>query len=215
MKNQNALERMHSYADPLVVHGRDHILELIRAYCFKGSAVEIGTFNGTFANEILEKTSVAHLSCVDPYAIYPDFKDAINEMDIEAIFAQAHRFLSRFDDRVGFVRDFSVPASTKFPDESLDFVYVDGNHQSDYVLQDLKAWWPKVKVGGLVIGDDCVDLDDSVRNSMGDVTLIHRRRTDGTPDLYGDYGVFHALGRFTGENSLGYMLMGSQFIIPK
>ena len=215
MNNQHALESLHSHADPLVIHDRDHILELIKAYRFTGSAVEVGTFNGTFANEILEKTDVAHLSCVDPYAIYPDFRDAINDMDIEAIFAQAQRFLSRFDHRVAFIRDFSSPASRAFKDESLDFVYVDGNHQSDYVLQDLLAWWPKVKVGGLIIGDDCVDLDDSLRNSVGDVTLVHRRRADGTPDLYGDYGVFHALRRFCGDNNLGYMLMGSQFVIPK
>jgi len=136
-------------------------------------------------------------------------------MDMEVIFAQAKRFLSCFGERVAFVREFSEPASMHFADESLDFVYVDGNHQSEFVSKDLVVWWPKVRPGGLLNGDGCVDLDYGKRNAAGDVTLIHTRKPDGSPELYGDYGVFHALRGFVGQRDLGYILMGSQFIIPK
>ena len=215
VENQAALETLNRLAGPMKVHDRDHILQLIEAWGLTGPAVEVGTFNGTFANEILEKTKVSKLTCVDPYVAYDDFKDAINDMDIEAIFAQAQRFLSGHGNRVVFARDFSEPASRSFVDGSVDLVYIDGNHQSAYVTADLKAWWPKVRSGGLVIGDDCVDTDESARNAAGDITFVHRRKEDGTPDLYGDYGVLHALRNFAAEKNVGYRVMGSQFVLPK
>jgi predicted O-methyltransferase YrrM len=134
---------------------------------------------------------------------------------MDAIFAQANRFLSSYGTRVEFIRTFSTEAANVIPNESLDFVYIDGNHQSEFVTKDLTAWWPKVRPGGLVIGDDCADMDDSVRNDRGDVTIVHKYKDDGTPELYGDYGVYHALRQFTGNNSLGYVLLGTQFVIPK
>jgi predicted O-methyltransferase YrrM len=50
----------------------------------------------------------------------------------------------------------SLEASRWFSDGSLDFVYIDGNHALHYVLEDLEAWTPKVRRGGIVAGHDCV-----------------------------------------------------------
>ena len=41
-----------------------------------------------------------------------------------------------------------------FEDESLDFVYIDGFHEFDYVMSDLIFWTPKVRPGGIVAGHD-------------------------------------------------------------
>jgi hypothetical protein len=38
--------------------------------------------------------------------------------------------------------------------ESLDFVYIDGNHSFDYVMQDLIEWSKRVRRGGIVSGHD-------------------------------------------------------------
>ncbi|WP_428559561.1 MAG: class I SAM-dependent methyltransferase [Solidesulfovibrio sp. DCME] len=48
----------------------------------------------------------------------------------------------------------SFEASALFDDSSLDFVYIDGDHTLEAVEQDIKAYLPKLKVGGLLIGDD-------------------------------------------------------------
>jgi cephalosporin hydroxylase len=40
------------------------------------------------------------------------------------------------------------------PDRSLDFVYIDGNHGYEAVLDDLAAWSPKVRTGGFISGHD-------------------------------------------------------------
>ena len=35
-----------------------------------------------------------------------------------------------------------------------DFVYIDGNHDYEFVLKDLETWFTKVKPGGIIFGDD-------------------------------------------------------------
>tara|TARA_R100001509_G_scaffold153787_1_gene114914 strand:+ start:190 stop:432 length:243 start_codon:yes stop_codon:yes gene_type:complete len=41
-----------------------------------------------------------------------------------------------------------------YQDNSIDFLYVDGNHSYEAVLQDITLYYPKVKSGGLIIFDD-------------------------------------------------------------
>ena len=38
--------------------------------------------------------------------------------------------------------------------DSIDILYIDGDHSYEAVLQDLKLYYDKVKKGGLIIGDD-------------------------------------------------------------
>lgn len=41
-----------------------------------------------------------------------------------------------------------------FEDGSIDFIFIDGNHSYEYVLEDLELYYPKVKNGGVITGDD-------------------------------------------------------------
>ena len=41
-----------------------------------------------------------------------------------------------------------------FDDKSLDFVYIDGNHEYSYVMEDLIFWFEKVKINGIMAGHD-------------------------------------------------------------
>lgn len=51
-------------------------------------------------------------------------------------------------------RTRSPDAATRVPDESLDFVYIDADHRAAAVSADLRAWWPKLRQGGVLFGDD-------------------------------------------------------------
>ncbi|HKR54837.1 MAG TPA: class I SAM-dependent methyltransferase [Gemmatimonadales bacterium] len=46
------------------------------------------------------------------------------------------------------------------PDESLDFAWVDDNHEHDHVARELAALMPKMRRGGLVCGHDVVGSCD-------------------------------------------------------
>jgi len=48
----------------------------------------------------------------------------------------------------------SADAAQQFADRSVDFVYIDAEHTYAAVSRDIAAWWPKVKCGGVLAGDD-------------------------------------------------------------
>lgn len=48
----------------------------------------------------------------------------------------------------------SVRAASYFADRSLECVFLDARHDKDSLSQDIAAWLPKVKGGGLLCGDD-------------------------------------------------------------
>jgi predicted O-methyltransferase YrrM len=48
----------------------------------------------------------------------------------------------------------STEASINFKEKSVDLVIIDGSHEYNDVLNDIKAWIPKIKKGGMIIGDD-------------------------------------------------------------
>jgi predicted O-methyltransferase YrrM len=48
----------------------------------------------------------------------------------------------------------SVAASQHYSAESLDFVMLDAGHELEDVRSDIRAWWPKIKDGGILAGHD-------------------------------------------------------------
>ena len=55
---------------------------------------------------------------------------------------------------VTFLRKTSMDAVKLIDDESLDFVYIDGNHKFDFVMEDIIHWSRKVRSGGIVACHD-------------------------------------------------------------
>lgn len=48
----------------------------------------------------------------------------------------------------------SVDAAMRFPDGSLDFVFIDANHSYAAVKEDIAVWLPKLRAGALLAGHD-------------------------------------------------------------
>lgn len=67
---------------------------------------------------------------------------------------------------VTILRDYSVSAAAQFADGDLDFVYIDAGHTYEDVKSDLAAWWPKVRPGGVMAGDDWCFFDEA-KNEFG------------------------------------------------
>jgi len=74
-----------------------------------------------------------------------------NELDV-----QYTNFISKYADKpsVKVYREYSFDAVKRFPDEYFDIVYIDAEHTYGGCLRDIKDWYPKVKRGSVLVGDD-------------------------------------------------------------
>lgn len=192
---------------------RDHILRMLYDADYTGYGVEVGTFAGIFAERILQRTTIKKLFCVDPYISYDAYIDLMNNLDLSQVFATAQQRLAPYGSRHEFTRQTSVDAATAHANDSLDFVYIDGNHSYNYVLADLEAWWPKVKAGGMLIGDDAYDaLDNPARNADGDVPIYWDTNNPTLPSMY---GVTKAFVDFANSRSINVVFCNNQAIMVK
>ena len=123
-------------------------VELAQCFCDLGytEGVEIGTQYGRFAKVLCESNPGLHLYCVDPWMAYQGY--TIKQERQEKIYEKAMRTLKPLN--VSVVKKASMDAVSDFPDASLDFVYIDGNHTFDYVMLDILFWQHKVKKGGVM-----------------------------------------------------------------
>lgn len=120
--------------------------------------VEVGVYRGRFTNALCLKNPGLELIGVDAWTVYNGYKDyPINDLEKEA-FEEAERRNAKFN--VRFIKAFSMDAVKEFADESLDFVYIDANHNFEYVVEDIAAWSKKVRKGGIVCGHDYIKNEE-------------------------------------------------------
>lgn len=116
---------------------------------------EIGVKKGQFSAVLMTPNPKLTLWCVDPWAAYWEINSA-NRM--EGYYKLAVANLARFPGAV-IKRGYSVDVAKEVEDRSFDFVYIDGAHDFDNVIQDLIAWGRKVRSGGIIAGHDYVHSD--------------------------------------------------------
>ena len=170
----------------------------------KGKGVEVGTFKGSFSNQIMNNWS-GTLYMVDVWRpLESGYDDSSNHGRYDGgVYTDAMENIKGFEDRAIMVRSTSEIASNMFNDNSLDFVYIDANHAYDYVVQDIELWYPKIKKGGFICGHDYLGLDwydDPNYSDNNKDKFIWG--TDGT--YMGVFGVNPAVDEFCEKN--GYEL---------
>lgn len=116
--------------------------------------VEIGVRTGKNSLSMLKNLDISMLYGVDPYLVYDEYVEScyIQSQDSFNVVKQgAYNRLKPYMNHFTFVEKFSVEAVDLVPSD-LDFVYIDGNHSYSFVKQDIEAWFPKLKDGGLIGG---------------------------------------------------------------
>lgn len=133
--------------------GRSTLIEWFREFDFK-VGVELGVDEGKLSRKICKANPQLKLYCVDAWENYDDYTDRLNKRDLPAKFLKAQERLKGYN--VRFIRKYSMKAVRKFKKESLDFVYIDANHNLPYVMDDIIYWSQRVRPGGIVAGHDWV-----------------------------------------------------------
>lgn len=130
---------------------------MIKHNCYTIGA-EIGVANGTTSKYLLRRCSDLHLIAVDKWEkIIPDpegEKIGCESWDPQRGWFRFNRAIRNFRKRVTILRGDSVEMADKVKDNSLDFVFIDGDHRYKGVLRDIRAWAPKLKEDGALCGHD-------------------------------------------------------------
>lgn len=122
---------------------------------------EIGVFRAEFSEYLFEHFAPAHLTLVDPFVeterIMSGNQDGNNVVSFtgrELYESFMEKWRSRIElCRVSFIRDFSR-ALISLKDDSLDMMYIDGDHAYEGAKQDLAIARAKVRHGGWICGHD-------------------------------------------------------------
>lgn len=138
---------------------RNILANLFRSLQFKLGA-EIGVERGIYSQIIAESNPGLKLYAIDAWEAYQGYRDHTTQQKLDGIFSEAQDRLSLYPN-VEMIREFSMEAVDDFEDESLDFVYIDANHEFQNVVNDICEWQTKVKVGGIIAGHDYIKRKDN------------------------------------------------------
>lgn len=120
---------------------------------------EIGVADGRYSERLCATIPNLALYCVDPWEPYKGNRRGGGVDQQHGNFDTARKRLEPY--AVIFVRQKSMEALKEIDDEHLDFVYIDGNHDFDYVMEDIIGWARKVRSGGIVSGHDYYQFRNS------------------------------------------------------
>jgi len=140
---------------------RDIIIKLVKNKLKKKFGVEVGVWKGETTEKLLSKFGKLKMLCVDPYVVYSHYKKHHNlevysdQRMMDGLYViTKDELVKKFKNRVWFIRDYSTRAAFAVEDGSADFVFLDANYGHDYVKDDIAAWYPKLRKGGVIIGQN-------------------------------------------------------------
>jgi len=143
--------------DVLHIMDRHEFPALLNYVGLLGTVVEVGVYEGEFAEHFRKLWKGQLYVMVDPWDHLDDYGDPAN-----ADSATCRRRLQVVRDRFSvfgpdsykIMQNISQYAHSYFEDLSVDMVYIDANHDCDHVCDDIRWWWPKIKTGGILGGHD-------------------------------------------------------------
>lgn len=132
--------------------------------------VEVGVFRGDCSARLLLNRPQLAMILVDSYQSDPTatagdkraFSQYSQDVLDDMYFSARHR-LEMFGPRANWMRYRSDYAAKLLDDLAFDFVFLDADHRYESVRSDIEAWWPKVRVGGVLCGHDWGGPMDAVR----------------------------------------------------
>lgn len=114
--------------------------------------VEIGVHQGSNARAMFNAIPNLKLHCVDCWSEVEGRKRGQQKRYYRRMKNTLEK--ERINGQANIIKKWSMDAVKHFKRESVDFVYIDANHNYDFVMQDIIEWSRIVRMGGIVSGHD-------------------------------------------------------------
>jgi len=140
---------------------------------FKEQGYQVGAEIGVLKGEFTEKLCQAGLKvyAIDPWMPFDgQGRTQRFQNTQDGYYNEAIKRLSPYNCII--VRKTSMDALVDISDKSLDFVYIDGNHNFRHIAEDIFEWTKKVRLGGVVSGHDYFNTISSARNIVCNVKTV-------------------------------------------
>ena len=179
MKTEEYLKNKYGDKSPTTIVGmtRRSLYELFAELGFKVGG-EIGLFRGRNAKLMFNVIPGLKLYGVEPFA--DQEYTTTDPKSLEHITNMKEQVSRRLEkENVIIIDKFSEDAVKDVPYDSLDFVYIDGDHSYDYAMLDIILWARRVRKGGIVSGHDYTIMkgrkkrDVDVKQAVDDYVAVH------------------------------------------
>jgi len=145
---------MNNYFSKGLINHRESLGFWLNEYGLLGHAVEIGVAKGNFARTVLSQWKGSKYSMIDAHeAQDPEVYREDQPNDWQDWKNHCLKICEE-DKRAELITAYSPTAADNFKMGSLDLAYLDSNHAYGHVMSEMDAFWPKVKIGGIMGGHD-------------------------------------------------------------
>ena len=114
--------------------------------------IEIGSYMGESTMMLASSKLFKKIYAIEPHKGTESFNDYAG-YDWEFVKKEFH-LNTRYFDNITLISDFNYNVVDMFEDESIDFIYIDADHEYDSVKRDIELYLPKLKKTGIIGGHD-------------------------------------------------------------
>jgi hypothetical protein len=126
--------------------------------------IEIGSYMGESMEIFADSGLFSKIICIDPWTNGYDFED-LSSLDCEDAELHFDERKSKYD-FVEKIKNKNENVVSMFENESIDIIYIDGNHQPSEVKRDILNWLPKIKKDGIISGHDWFLEDGKIQKTI-------------------------------------------------
>ena len=160
------MKHFYDYIDGWFDFG-DFYTEVVNSYDKEdGVFVEVGAWLGKSVSylgvEVINSEKNIKIYSIDTWKGSEEHKtvegcrsyEVFNAVKNDILFDIFLKNISPVKDVITPIKLPSVEAAKTFEDNSIDFMFLDASHKYSDVRDDLNAWYPKIKKGGIFAGHD-------------------------------------------------------------
>lgn len=142
------------------------------------AGVEVGVAFGSMTIALCRAFCDLKMLAVDPF-IYYDPADAMSDLmerqgdDLEDLVRWRFSLEQMAVGRINLQRTTSLAAAATVEPRSMDFVFLDADHRYESVRDDIIAWTPALRSGGLLCGHDFSPTWPGVERAVRELIVDH------------------------------------------